>query len=73
MSHSLDTLISQPQLRHMMGGVSDTTIWRWRVSGMLPEPVAINGRNYFRGSEVQALQEKLFATKARAGADATQN
>ena len=57
----LDALISQPQLRQIMGGVSDTTIWRWRNCGMLPEPVAINGRNYFRESEVKALQERLFA------------
>ena len=57
----LDALLSQPQLRRLMGGVSDTTIWRWRNCGMLPAPVPINGRNYYRESEVKTLQNKLFA------------
>lgn len=61
MSSKLENLISQPQLRQILGGVSDTTVWRWRAAGTLPDPVSINGRNYYRESELRTLQERLFA------------
>lgn len=64
MSTPFDPLISQPQLRRLLGGVSDTTIWRWRNAGTLPEPVIHNGRNYFRTSDLQDLQSSLFAASS---------
>lgn len=54
-----ETLISQPQLRRLMGGVSDMTIWRWRESGLLPAPIVIRRRNYYREADIVAAQERL--------------
>lgn len=61
MTQTLDALISQPKLRKLLGDVSDTTIWRWRSAGTLPDPVCINGRNYYRESQLQELQQRLFS------------
>jgi predicted DNA-binding transcriptional regulator AlpA len=33
------------------------TVWRWVDKGILPRPVKINGRNYWREIDVQAVQE----------------
>lgn len=55
----LDRLISQPQLRRLFGDISDMTIWRWRQSGLLPQPIVINRRNFYRASEIAEMQEKL--------------
>lgn len=61
-----ETLIPQPELRRMFGGVSDMTIWRWRESKLLPDPIVINRRNYYRQSDIVAMQDRL----AKGGADA---
>jgi predicted DNA-binding transcriptional regulator AlpA len=66
MTQPLDTLISQPRLRELLGGVSDMTIWRWRSAGTIPEAISINGRNYYRTSEIRAVQEKLFQNRRSA-------
>lgn len=63
MPQDLDTLISQPQLRQLLGSVSDTTIWRWKQAGRLPAPISINGRNYYRASEIRKMQAALFETR----------
>lgn len=55
----LDRLISQPQLRRLFGEISDMTIWRWRQIGLLPQPIVINRRNFYRSSDIAAMQEKL--------------
>ena len=60
-SNSPETLISQRELRGMFGNVSDMTIWRWRRDGLLPEPIVINRRNYFRAREIVAMQARLAA------------
>ena len=57
----LDILISQKQLKRNFGNVSDMTIWRWRRSGTIPQPVKINGRNFYRQSELLQSQTELFA------------
>ena len=54
-----ETLIAQPDLRRMLGNVSDMTIWRWRRSGLLPNPMVINRRNYYRESDIVAMQSRL--------------
>ena len=65
-SNQPETLISQPQLRHMHGGKSDMTIWRWRKSGLLPEPIVINRRNYWRASDIAAMQKRMADQSASA-------
>lgn len=63
MLNELDTLISQPQLRQILGSVSDTTIWRWKQAGRLPQAISINGRNYYRASEIREMQAVLFEAR----------
>lgn len=43
-----EALISQPELQRLAGGVSAMTIWRWRKKGILPPPLVIERRNYWR-------------------------
>ena len=45
-----DPLISSAEIRRQLGDVSDMTIWRWEKAGILPEPIKINGRKYWRQS-----------------------
>ncbi|MEW7986942.1 MAG: hypothetical protein AB2797_04625 [Candidatus Thiodiazotropha sp.] len=51
------TLISTAQLRQMVGGVSDMTIWRWVKAGVIPKPKKIRKRNYWPKSETIAALE----------------
>jgi len=55
----LDRLISQTQLRRLFGEISDMTIWRWRKAGLLPQPIVINRRNYYRQSDIAEMQSRL--------------
>jgi predicted DNA-binding transcriptional regulator AlpA len=50
-----DRLLNQRTVRDRCGGVSDMTIHRWRKAGILPEPVQINGRNFWPESVVHRL------------------
>ena len=61
------TLIAQPRLREMMGGVSDMTLWRWRESGLLPAPIVINRRNYYRADDIAAMQKRMAEKSAGNG------
>lgn len=45
-------LITSKQLRHLAGDVSDMTVWRWVKTGVVPSPIKINGRNYWKKQEV---------------------
>lgn len=45
-----DPLLPQKQVKKMLGDPSDMTMWRHRQRGILPNPVKINGRNYWRQS-----------------------
>lgn len=45
-----DPLITQRQARHLAGNISDMTMWRWRQAGIIPPPISIRGRNYWRKS-----------------------
>lgn len=67
-----ETLIAQPKLRQIMGGISDMTVWRWRKDGLLPQPIVIRKRNYYRADDVTALQKRLASESEaqRAGGDA---
>lgn len=48
-----DTLITAAQLRELIP-VSSMTIWRWQKLGLMPAPVVIRRRNYWRSSEISA-------------------
>ena len=52
------TLIPSAVVRRHFGGISDMTIWRWVHKGILPAPVKINGRNYWREADIAAVQSK---------------
>jgi len=45
-----DPLIPQRTARRLAGGISDMTMWRWRQAGIIPPPISIRGRNYWRKS-----------------------
>ncbi len=51
-----DPLVSQAELKRQAGGISDMSVWRWLKKGILPQPIKINNRNYWRQSRInQAL------------------
>ncbi len=58
-----EQLFNQRQVRQMCGGVSDMTIWRLRKNKILLEPIVLNGRNYWKRSELVAFFTKLGAGK----------
>jgi len=61
-----DPLVSSTTLRRELGNVSDVTIWRWTKSGVLPQPVKINKRNYWPASVVDRLKSGNAAQKVAA-------
>ena len=66
MQHVMDALVSGRVLRERLGGISHMTLKRWTVAKILPPPVKINGRNYWRESDVAAVQEGRVARKVAA-------
>lgn len=54
-----DTLLSSTDARRMAGGISTMTEWRWRRDGLLPNPVNIRGRNYYRKGPFMAALRSL--------------
>ena len=52
-SEKPDRLINRRQLRQKIP-TSDMTIWRWEQQGSFPAHISINGRNYWRLSEITA-------------------
>lgn len=55
-------LVPAPKARkEYFGGISAMCEWRWRKSGILPEPININGRNFYRESDLIAVQERFAA------------
>jgi predicted DNA-binding transcriptional regulator AlpA len=56
-----DRLINRRQLRQQIP-TSDMTIWRWQQQGIFPAHISINGRNYWRLSEVTAWLEQRIDT-----------
>ena len=61
--HELD-LVSQPQVRGIFGGISDMTIWRWRQAGILPEPITIRNRNFWRTTVIAKVQQRFERASA---------
>jgi predicted DNA-binding transcriptional regulator AlpA len=46
-----ERLLPRRELRSLVP-VSDMTIWRWERDGVFPRHLSINGRNYWRLSEI---------------------
>ena len=40
--------------------ISSMSEWRWRKAGLLPEPVKIRGRAYYRRDELEQCYAKLM-------------
>lgn len=61
-----DALIPAKTTRSLCGDISDMTLWRWLNSNKLdfPEPIRINGRRYWRRSEVKAWLTAQYALLA---------
>jgi len=45
--------------RDYLGNISAMSEHRWRKAAILPEPIKINGRNYYRESDLIALQDRF--------------
>ena len=43
-----DRFITQNEAKNLAGGISDMTLWRWRKAGIIPLPMTIRGRNYWK-------------------------
>lgn len=50
-------LIPARSVRERFGGISNMTLWRWVQRGILPPPVKINTRNYWRETDVDAVAQ----------------
>jgi predicted DNA-binding transcriptional regulator AlpA len=53
-----ERLVNRRQLRELVP-VSDMTIWRWEKAGLFPRHISINGRNYWRLSEISVWFESV--------------
>ncbi len=60
MTLSNDPLITDPQLRQLLGGCSAMTVWRWRKAGLLPKPIVVNGRNFTRSSVLDQSMARII-------------
>lgn len=56
-----DALLPSAEARRLAGGISAMTEWRWRRDGLLPAPVQIRGRNYYRRGAFMAALRALGA------------
>ncbi len=51
------SLIRSTQLCERLN-ISKPTEWRWRKAGILPQPIKINGQNYYRSSVIEELIDR---------------
>lgn len=59
-----DALMPSAEARRLAGGISTMTEWRWRRDGLLPAPVQIRGRNYYRRGAFMAALRSLGTAEA---------
>jgi predicted DNA-binding transcriptional regulator AlpA len=52
-----ERLLPRRELRSLVP-VSDMTIWRWERGGVFPRHLSINGRNYWRLSEISEWMDR---------------
>ena len=62
--------LTQAQVKARYGGVSDMAIWRWehRPEVSFPRPLVINGRKFWKLSELETFERRVVA---RGGVGAT--
>lgn len=59
-------LIAAPTARReYLGNISNMTEWRWRRAGILPEPVRIRKRNFYREDDLLAVPKRAAAIERR--------
>jgi predicted DNA-binding transcriptional regulator AlpA len=65
-----ERLLPRRELRSLVP-VSDMTIWRWERDGLFPRHLVINGRNYWRLSELRDWvdRQQRAASARSAGGD----
>jgi predicted DNA-binding transcriptional regulator AlpA len=66
-----ERLLPRRELRSLIP-VSDMTIWRWEQDGLFPRHLLINGRNYWRLSEIRdwiGRQERAGGSDGVVGGD----
>jgi len=59
-----DTLITATEGRRLAGSVSDMTLWRWIRAGIVPEPIVIRRRRYWRRAEFVAALNAAGTSRA---------
>jgi hypothetical protein len=62
-----EALITSRAACDLAGGISAMTLWRWHKAGLIPEPLTIRGRNYWRRAVFLAALEAAASTKDREG------
>jgi len=65
-----ERLLPRRELRRLVP-VSDMTIWRWERGGEFPRHLSINGRNYWRLSEIRdwISRQQEAGAPSQAGTD----
>lgn len=53
-----DPLLTSRQTSAELGNVCDMTLWRWVHAGILPRPIKIRNRNYWRRSWVEQVKDQ---------------
>jgi hypothetical protein len=53
---AVDPLIPAKQCRAELGGQSPVTWWRWKKRGLI-SPIAINGKDFLRRSDLEAIKD----------------
>ena len=66
MTEAEGPLINSNAVRARLGGVSAMTLHRWIARGILPAPVYINGRRYWRTADIAKIATR--GAGAQAGA-----
>ncbi len=53
-----DELITSAEARRLAGGISDMSLWRWIKKGVVPQPLVIERRRYWKRADfIAALNE----------------
>lgn len=63
-----DQLVVSAEVRSLAGGISDMTLWRWVRKGIVPRPLVIERRRYWRRAELIASLEAA-AERSRQAAE----
>ena len=51
-----DALVKSADVRMLLGNISEMTEWRWRRENILPKPISIRRRNYYRVGDIRAVR-----------------